>query len=450
MLKTQSGGRPETLIEGISIDSRSITPGELFWALKGDNFDGHNFVSDAFKKGAIGAVVSDEVDDCPDDRFLIKTENTLHSLWKLGKHMRTMSNAQVIAVTGSSGKTSTKELIAHVLERKFNVLKSFGNFNNHIGLPLTLIKIGPQHEYVVVEMGMNARGEIAQLTKLADPNIGIITNIGHAHIGLLGSREQIFEAKAELLHGMDTGGLVVLNQDCSYVDKLRGEYSGKVITVGTEPGADYQARQIKILPFENRMSFVVNVDAREHLLSVPLLGEKLMSNVLMAIAVAIECGMSIEEVKKALSSCKALPGRMSIESFKQITIIDDSYNANPESMRSSLNTLDRCKGNARAIAVLGDMLELGDHSKELHKELGRWITQHISLDMLILYGEFAQIIADGAAGQGMSKDRILHFTHKEDSITFLARTLQPGDWLLFKGSRGMGMEHIIKGLRQRL
>ncbi|MGA1868302.1 MAG: UDP-N-acetylmuramoyl-tripeptide--D-alanyl-D-alanine ligase [bacterium] len=450
MLGTQLGGRPEPLIENISINSRNITPGDIFWALKGDRFDGHDFVSEAFKKGACGAVVSQDVDMGREDRFLIKTDNTLAALQKLGKHIRAMSSCQVVAVTGSSGKTCTKELIAHLLASNYEILKSPGNFNNHIGVPLTLIKIEPHHKYVVIEMGMNARGEIAYLTDLADPTIGIITNIGHAHIGLLGSREKIFKAKAELLKGMKKSGFVVLDHDSDYFSKLKREWPGKTITVGTSAKAHIWAKEITLMPYEKRMNFIMVMDKEEHFMTVPLLGERLVINVLMAIAVALECGLSMESIKNALSSFSLISGRMSIESFREINIIDDSYNANPESMRSSLTTLHKCKGNGRALAVLGDMLELGEQSRDLHYELGEWISKHIVLNTLILYGKCAQRIAEGAQTHGFAKDRLLYFHQREDIITFLTKTLRAGDWLLCKGSRAMRMEMIIEGLKQQL
>ena len=450
LIKEEKAEEQNLLIDKISIDSRTITPGALFWAIEGERFDGHDFVADAIKNGAMGAVTSHDIGELEYDGLLIKTGDTLSALQDLAKYNRKKSNCKVVAVTGSSGKTFTKELIAHLLKIKYNVLASHGNFNNHIGVPLTLLEINPCNEFAVVEMGMNAKGEIAKLTDIVQPDIGVITNIGKAHIGLLGSYDSIIKAKAELLLGMNDNSLAIINFDNAYIDQLKSSYKGLLKTVGSSAAANIRARDIKLYPNEQSMSFIIDGEYNEHKIMVPVLGEKLVINVLIAILVAIECGIKMGDIKYAMSRFKAPSGRMSIERINDFYMVDDTYNANPESMMSSIGTMSRCKLNGRAIIVVGDMMELGDMSSDLHAKLGEWIHKYTTIDYLLTYGEYAKMIAKGAKDAGFCQDRLFCFDDIEGIVNFLINILKSGDWVLIKGSRGMKMESIIQGLKDSL
>ena len=445
-------GNPEEIFSGISLDSRTIQPGYLFIPLVGNRFDGHNFISKALEKGAPGFLThTREVDAARSDKkkyktAIIRVENTLTALGDLAHVWRRKHAIPLVAITGSNGKTTTKEMLGEILNLKFQVLKTEGNFNNLIGLPLTLLKLKKEDEVAVVEMGMNRRNEIKRLAEISRPDIGVITNVALAHVENFGTLEKVAAAKGELFEFMGKEGLIIINADDPHVLKLASKSRSQKVTFGINNPSDIMAKNISSEGFRKRTVFVLSIRGKEIKVELEIAGWHNIYNALAASAVAASLEVDPQTIKKGLENFKPYQMRTVIHQLKGgFTLIDDTYNANPRSMEASLKTLAEDKAGGRGIAVLGDMFELGDLAKEAHHALGEFV-QKISIDYLFLLGNFSKITGRGAIKEGMSKSRVFFSNDPEELTLMIKKIIKKNDRILVKGSRGMNMEKIVNGL----
>ncbi|MBR1529901.1 MAG: UDP-N-acetylmuramoyl-tripeptide--D-alanyl-D-alanine ligase [Oscillospiraceae bacterium] len=423
-------------ITEISTDTRKLPEGCLFLALRGKKFDGHNFVRQAIEAGAVAAVTDTQIENLP----CLVVKNTGKALLDIANLYRNKFNIPVVAVTGSVGKTTTKELIACVLSEKYNTLKTEANLNNEIGMPKTLLGLTNQHGAAVVEMGMNHFGEISNMTNSAQPTIAVITNIGFSHVENLGSQEGIRKAKLEILEGMKDDAPLVTNADDKLLCSLKSELNRPVYTFSTQGNpADVSAEDMKE---ENGVTtFSICHDGKKSLAVLPAVGEHNVKNALAAYLVGTLAGMDEQEILCGLAKYQPTGMRQNIMEKNGQIIIADCYNASPDSMQAGLNVLGKYLADGRKIAVLGDMLELGDMSEALHSRVGEMV-KHAGIDMLFCYGKASEKIAESAGNQ------IQKFcTDNLDMlIQKLRETVQEGDVLLFKASHGMHLENIISAL----
>jgi UDP-N-acetylmuramoyl-tripeptide--D-alanyl-D-alanine ligase len=442
-------GDARTSFIGVSTDSRSIRPGELFFALRGGTFDGHRFFAEAMKRGGRGGVVEEEVEPYTDKAIaIIKVTDTLQALGDLAHRWRKRHPIPLMAVVGSSGKTTTKEMAVGILGKRYKVMKNPGNLNNLIGLPLSLLKMDSEDQVAIVEMGMNRRGEILRLTQIAEPQVGILTNISPVHLEGLGSIEGVAEAKGELLEGMGAKGRLIFNADDPRAKALSKGFRGERLSFGVQNPADWMALDIR-MGADGQVSFQLNGGGRTISISLQLLGRHQVYNALAAAAATSSLGIGMEEMKEGLEAFLSPPMRMELMTIgKGVKIINDAYNANPPSMEAALRTLQEVS-DGRKIAVLGDMWELGDYAEQAHQELGR-AAQAYGIDLLFLLGQFAAQVAHGAIEAGMSLQAIYIGKDHPDISHRLAQTVRDGDWMLVKGSRIMKMEEIIRELRDAL
>ena len=440
-------GRMERMeIKGVSIDSRNIKEGELFVALKGDRFDGHDFVRDAIKKGAWGALVDRSAlelryESLGGIKNILAVEDTLLSLQEMALMHRKKFEVPFAGITGSNGKTTTKEMLACILRRKGPVLKNEGNLNNHIGVPLTLLTLDSGHRAAVIEMGMSALGEIDLLGRLVNPDVGVITNIGPAHLEFLGSTDTVAEAKAELLANLKPGGTAVLNADDRYFDLLRSRWSGKVITYGVDRKADVTASGIR--QEKDSTDFTLTCGDEQAKVRLQAVGRHNISNALAAAAAATALGLPLEAVRDGLQEFAPVAMRSEIKVLHGRTVLADCYNANPGSVRAALETLVTLRPGARSVAVLGDMLELGDAGPGEHREAGR-IAARLGVYAVIAFGTLARHILEGAAAEGMPKGSLFTAASHREAAELLRAHSRNGDAVLVKGSRGMKMEKILE------
>lgn len=448
-----AAGQP---IRRFVIDSREAGPGDLFVAFSGEKTDGHFYVSEAFARGAVAALVEKDVpidaqhvDLRPDATVpairslslpvLLRVDNTLRTLQELARWWRgRFAQLRVIGITGSVGKSSTKELAAAVLQRQFNVLKSEGNLNNEIGLPLTLLQINETHQRAVLEMGMYARGEIARLCELARPVVGVVTIVSPVHLERLGSLEAIADAKAELPAALPPDGVAVLNYDDEHVRAMRHRTRARVLTYGLDPQADLWADDINSGGLEG-IRFTLHHQREVLHVQVPLLGRHSVHTSLRAAAVGLAEGMGWDAILEGLQDRRAALRLVAVPGPRGTTILDDTYNASPASMIAALNLLSELNG--RKIAVLGDMLELGDYEEEGHRLVG--LRALDVADVLVTVGALGRRIAIEAIQNGMPRDRVIMCETNAEAIAQLDRLLQPNDLILVKGSRGLHMEDIV-------
>jgi UDP-N-acetylmuramoyl-tripeptide--D-alanyl-D-alanine ligase len=426
---------PRFAVTGVSTDSRTVKPGQAFFALAGSRFDGHTFIDHAFKNGARIVVVSSPPPHPAGPKGMVPTilvPDTLEALGDLAYHWRRKFSCRIIAITGTNGKTTTKNLVAQVLAEKFPVIKTEGNFNNLIGLPLTVLKLRPHHRVGVFELGMNVRGEIGRLAEICSPEIGVITNIGPAHLAGLGSLAEIAEAKFELLRYLKSDGWAVLNYDDPLIRKGMKLTQAEVLTFGLSPKANVHARAIELGAF--RTAFKVDTG----LFRLRLLGIHNIYNALAAIACGRLFDVSGSRQRHALWTAQPEKLRTQILEKSGILIINDTYNANPESVRAALATLDLFK-NRRKIVVLGGMLELGDDSDRLHQAVAREACK--SADQVVFVGSEAEAYDNG-------KKKARYFKGKGAALRFLRGILRRGDVVLIKGSRATGMDEIVKRLER--
>lgn len=422
----------------ISIDTRTIKKGDIFVAVEGKQFDGHDFVREAFRKGASAAVVS-KTPKIPRryKKHLIRVKDTVEALGETAKAHRRKFNIPVVAITGSNGKTTAKDLTSCILSSHYNVLKSEASYNNLIGLPLTLFKLDHTHDAAVLEMGMNHPGEIGRLSEIAMPTIGIVTNISPSHIGYLKTLENIFAAKSELLKALTRRGKAILNADDPFLRKIKSLKAEKVY-FGIERECRFQAKKLSYRA--NRWFFSLG----KRRFRLPLLGRHNIYNALIAIAVSRELGIDFTTIKKKLFSyTQNSPMRLASRDFHGIHLLNDSYNSNPTSMRCAIDTLRRYDARGKKIVVSGDMMELGEKAKKMHQAIGRVIASS-NVDVLVTLGRQSLFMHNEAKKKGMTD--IFHAELHCEAAEFLKKMAKPGDVILFKGSRGMEMEKIIKGL----
>jgi UDP-N-acetylmuramoyl-tripeptide--D-alanyl-D-alanine ligase len=457
LIKAVSGkiiqGNQDCLLSRISIDSRTLIPGDLFFAIIGPSFDGHDFIIEAFNKGAMGAVACKSVssllqnEEIDKNRVIVEVKDTLSALQNWSKHYKDKFKTFNICVTGSNGKTTTKEIIAHILSQEFPLLKTSGNYNNEIGIPLTLLRLKKSHKLLVAEMGMRGLGEIKTLTNFIPPDLAVITNIGEAHIGLLGSKDNIFKAKSELLQSLDKDGIAIINKDDSYFFKmLEIVKDKKVYTFGIENESDIMACNIRMVS-DKGIRFTLEVqNNKSREIYFPLLGRHNIYNALAAIAVAFALGIELDLIERGLSSFKPLDLHMQLSNFYNgIKILNDSYNASPLSVKNALETLAEVARNNRKIAILGDMLELGEKTDFYHREIGKELVK-LSIDTLITVGQGGKIIAQSSKEEGMAEERVFSFekNKKLNLAKKLLNLIKPGNFVLLKGSREMKMEEILE------
>jgi UDP-N-acetylmuramoyl-tripeptide--D-alanyl-D-alanine ligase len=430
---------PADVAQAYSIDSRTIEPGQLFFAVKGERMDGHDFVEQALEKGAVAAVVrKDELGRYPVQGRLLAVEDTLVALQALATAVRKLWAKPLIAVTGSAGKTTTKEAIAHVLGTRFRVLKSEGNFNNHFGLPLMLLKLEPEFDVAVIEMGMSHAGEIRALAKIALPEIGVVTNVAAVHLEFFDSIAGIARAKYELIESLPAGGTAVLNADDEYVSQFGRGFKGKVVAYGTRAGADVRAENIQSKGAEGAEFDVVLGNVREHA-RLPLVGEHNILNALAAVAVGVERELAPTEAVRALSTLSAPDKRGQVLQVGNITVINDCYNSNPKALEAMVDALAGMKA-VRRIVVAGEMLELGLAGEELHRQAGKYVAAK-KIDVLLGVRGLAQAMVESAKQAGSRAEFV---AAPEQAGEWLAREAGDGDVVLLKASRGVKLEKALE------
>lgn len=432
---------------GYSIDSRTVGAGELFFAVRGERHDGHDFVAAAMERGAVGAVVSRaRVAGLPDAALaapLLIAEDPLFALQALAAHMRRQWGRRVVAVTGSAGKTTTKEAVAAALGAKFKVLKSRGNLNNAFGLPLELLRLEDEHEIAVIEMGMNHPGEIAALARIASPDWGVITNVGTAHIeSFADGQAGIAHAKFELVEALPENGVVFLNCDDAYVSQFGRDFAGRAVYFGVGPCADPQL--LEATEDLGGLHLRLRAGEREGQLTLKLLGGHNAANALAGLAVALEAGVDLDAAVKALESLAAGEKRGEIIEIDGATILNDCYNSNPEALRSMISTLAARPAEGRRILVAGEMLEQGEHGPALHAGCGRAAAE-AGLDLVVGVRGNAEHLAAAACKGGVAA---LFLPDAEAAGRWLRRNLQAGDVVLVKGSRGVRLERAIEAVRR--
>lgn len=427
----------EVVATGYSIDSRTLNPGDLFIALQGENFDGHDYVTAALERGAIAAIVQKDKKVAGDPHRLLHVEDTLRALQSLGAAARRLWGKPLLAVTGSAGKTTTKEILAHILMTQYRVLKSTGNLNNHIGLPLQLLKLEPEHDVAVVEMGMNHLGEIRALGTLAHHDLAIVTSVAPVHLEFFNSLADIARAKYEIIETLHPGGVAVLNADDDYVCQFGRDFKGKVVTFGLHRAADVSARNIVMHP-SGGSTFDLMVEGVREPVELPLLGEHNIYNALAATAAAMEKGITPSQIAAALATVQPGDKRGQLLQVNGATIINDCYNSNPRALQSMVDTLAQMKAERR-ILIAGEMLELGPTGEKLHREAGCHAAQK-KIDIIIGVRGLAKALVEGAASAGA---RAEYMETPEKAGEWLAKELRPGDAVLLKASRGVRLERAL-------
>jgi len=434
--------------QSYSIDSRTILPGALFFAVKGERLEGHDYVDAALQEGAVAAVVrSDQAHRYTENARLLAVDDTLVALQALATAVRRVWGKPLIGVTGSAGKTTTKEAIAHVLGARFNVLKSEGNFNNHFGLPLMLLKLEPEHEVAVIEMGMSHAGEIRALAKIAQPEIGVVTNVAPVHLEFFDSIAGIARAKYELIESLPSTGTAVLNADDEYVSQFGRDFKGKVITYGIRAGAgvhvDVRAEDIRSAGAEGSQFVVAAVGERE-LARLPLVGEHNILNALAAVGVGMARGLTLPDCVAALATLAPPDKRGQVLHLGNITVINDCYNSNPKALDAMVDALATMRAGRR-IVVAGEMLELGPSAAEMHRAAGVHVAEK-KIDLLVGVRGLAQAMVDGAREAGAQAEFV---DTPEDAGEWLAHEARDGDIVLLKASRGVKLEKALETWKAR-
>ena len=440
-------GAADRVFDTVSIDSRTLAPGSLFIALKGDRFDGHAFIDVALSRGATGLLVSAAV-PAPGDAAVILVPDPLAALQSLGHEVRRQSKARVVAITGSTGKTTTKEVTAAFLSARFDVYKNRGNLNNHIGLPLSLLDLRRGPDVAVVELGMNQPGEIRTLVTIAEPDVRVWTNVGDAHYGFFGSREAIARAKAEILEASQPETLVVANADDPLIREHLAGFAGRRVLFGEAAGADLRALRIEDRGIDGTSVVVDTRLGRMHL-DIALPGRGQVWNVQAAAAVALELGIAPSMIEARASTLRPIDRRGSVTMLSNgVRLVDDSYNASPAAVRMMLEALAATPVAGRRIAVLGEMLELGDWSWSLHETCGRAAAAAHVDALVVIGGQAADGVAAGALSAGLPAGAIHRFTDSATAAPNVAALVQPGDLVLVKGSRGTRTDLVADRLRE--
>ena len=439
-------GDPCLGIHGVTTDSRAKKPSELFLALRGERFDGHQFVADSLAHGAVGAVVQRGFASAslPVNFALIEVDDTLLAYQRIATEYRRALSAKVIAITGSNGKTSTKDFTAAVMGKKFRVLKTEGNLNNHVGVPKTLLRAAASDEIIVLEMGMNHPGEIAPLAAIAKPDLGIITNIGTAHIEFMGSRAGIAQEKGSLAEAVESNGFVILPSNDDFSASIAARTQAQVLMVGAEGSALYAENVRQNLVGSH---FTIVVDGERVQASLPVPGKHMVNNALLAVAAGRVYGVPLVDCVTALSEVQLTKGRMEQKNIHGFHVLDDSYNANPDSMVAALETLARMGTDYRRIAVLGRMGELGRESDAGHRRVGNAAARE-KIDYIVGVGPEAEFIIQGARDAG--HQQLILVADAQEAAEWLFTNGHPGDLILVKGSRSVGMENVLAALGRLL
>ena len=445
-------GEEQNLIcNEFSIDTRSLKDGDVYIGIKGENFDGNSLYKEAFEKGAKLCILNQEMkekiekEDQEKDKTILFVEDTMQALGKIAEYKRSLYSIPVVAITGSVGKTSTKDMIGSVIAQKYKVHKTQGNYNNAIGLPLTILGLKDE-EVLVVEMGMNHFGEIDYLTNIAKPTIAVITNIGTSHIGNLGSRENILKAKLEILNGLQDKGTIIINQDNDLLQKwAKEDEKYHKLTYGIEEKSDVMAEDIKIQETESK--FKIKEANKTYEIEVPISGKHFIYNSLSAIAVGKILEIPMEQIIKGIKDFKLTNKRMDIQTIEEeITVINDSYNASYDSMKASLEYMHKLAGK-RKIAILGDMLELGKFAKQLHQKVGEEVVKN-EVDLLITVGPLAHYIAEEAIEKGMKEQQVIEFLTNKEVVFYLKQNMKKGDIILLKASNALNFTQILEELKK--
>jgi UDP-N-acetylmuramoyl-tripeptide--D-alanyl-D-alanine ligase len=439
-----TAGDAALTVSKISTDSRTIQPGDLFVPLRGENFDGHKFIEQAGERGAVGAIVEENWKGATAKNFaIIRVPDTLAGYQNLATNYRRSLPLKVIAITGSNGKTSTKDFVAATLSRGFRVTKTEGNFNNHVGLPQTMLAASSNDEIGVWEIGMNHPGEIAALSKLAAPDAAIITNVGLAHIEFMGSREAIAAEKGALAEAVGADGTVILNADDPFSQAMAERIQAKMIFAGIENGS---VRASEVSQSPTGCEFTILEGAHRCRAQLPVPGIHMVQNAILAVAAGRLFGLSLEDCAAGLASAPLTKARLQIKEINGIQFIDDSYNANPDSMKAALRTLVELDTDGQRIAVLGQMSELGEESERRHREVGE-AAAAFGIDELIAVGPIGAEIARAAQKAGLAKS--LSVDSPDDAAELLEETASPGDLILVKGSRSAQMEQVLEAFAKR-
>ena len=444
---TVISGAIDKIFRGVSTDTRQIYRGNLFIPLKGEKFDGHDFIADAVKTGATGFLIQkgseDKIPPCLEDALIISVGDTLKALGDIANFWRRHCKATIVAITGSSGKTTTKEMIATISGLTKNVSKAKGNFNNLIGLPLSILQIHGGHEIAILEMGTNAPGEIGKLTRIAEPDIGLITNIGPAHLEGLKSLDMVREEKVDLFRNMAETGITIINLDDKKLLISNGEWKGKKVTFGLSKNADVSADKIKTWGREG-VSFTIKIGEFGQDIKMSIVGSHNIYNALAAAASSWALGIEYQTICQGLEAFQPISGRMEIHRLNNgAFIINDTYNANPASFSAALETLKNLKGDHGSTVIMGDMLELGDRAEELHEGIGSLMAD-TEVGTIFLRGRLSPATAAGALKKNVPEKQIIFFEKPEEIVSCLASYVQEGDWILVKGSRQTKMEESVR------
>lgn len=434
------------ILENFSKDTRNIQKNDIYVGIKGANFDGNLFYEEAFNKGAKVCIIENKSINLNnikffDNKTLVAVDNSIKTLQILAEYKRSLYDIPVIAVTGSVGKTSTRDIIASVLSQKYNVLKTEGNYNNDIGMPLTILKL-KEHDAMVLEMGMNNLGEIELLSKIAKPTIGIITNIGTAHIGNLGSRENILKAKLEIINGFNDDSILIINNDNDLLhnnlDKIKKYVN--VITIGINNNSDFNAKDIEDNVFSSKFNINNNI------INLKVGGNAFIYNALMAYAIGKELNIDDKKIIHGLENFKLTENRLEkIISKSGITIINDTYNASFDSVKNAIELLSK-SNYERKIFLFGDILELGEYTEEIHRNIGNEIVNN-NIDIVITVGDYSKYTIEEIKKNGFNKNNIFHFNKENDTYNFLKKLLNSKDIILIKGSHSMNLINIVSTIK---
>jgi len=438
------GGAGAPVFDAVSSDTRTIRPGALYFAIRGPRFDGHAFVGDAVRGGAGGVVVSDAgaLDGLPGTAAGFVVDDTVAALQALARHVRRRSGARVVAITGSAGKTTTKEAIATLLSARFATIRNRGNLNNHIGLPLSLLELTGGAEVAVMELGMNHAGEIRQLVSIAEPDLRVWTNVGTAHIGFFGTPEAIADAKAEILEHGERAWLVA-NADDPLVTARARSFAGRTLTFGIDEPADVRAGDVEDRGFSGMRATVETPAGRMHVYTA-LAGRGHLRNVLAAIAVAVHFDVPAAAIAEHVAGLRPAPHRGEVRRLgRDVVLVDDCYNASPSALRELLATAAGDPSHRRRAAFLGEMLELGDASESLHQACGRVVAETGVAALVTAGGPPARALAEAAVAAGLRPEAVAHVESSEAAAMLVPTVVRPGDLVLVKGSRGIRMERVV-------
>lgn len=430
-------------IEGISTDTRSIKQGDLFIPIHGENFDGHRFIDEAFKKGASVSLAECGFSQESENNKIIFVDDTISAYHRLAYHSRKSFKIPVIAITGSNGKTTTKDLTADILSSRYKVLKTPANFNNEIGVPQTLLKLDEKTDMLVIELAMRGSGQIKQLADIVKPNIAIITNIGEAHYELLGSYQAIADAKAELLESLPSDGIAVLNADDKWFSYLRTKFNGRIISFGENNEADLCLLSYEALGIDGFKIHIMAFDKQEYYFVIPIMGFHNVYNCLAAICIALLHNVGERDIQEILNNSVITGKRMEkLVTDDGVIIINDAYNASPKSVDYAVKTLGMLKDVGKKYIVLGDMRELGEISENSHRSIGRLVSE-AGVDYLITLGEMGKWIYEEAISSGMDSTKCLWYEDRQEAMRNLNGFLNPGDVVLVKASRLMKLEEVV-------